>query len=582
MHFKKTTIIFGFYPIDNNLIFFSPALKNADNLNGITCSFLNHKKIMMLKSTKMIACAALLSTISFSGLQAQTFTTPVADEHVFGSPDVRKPTNIFAYSNEFVESPFGLVNVYLTGWGNPEGASEFVWQFTKPHTTTVVAKGSFIYKEVSDIVVSSMADDVTGRTQLLVAYHKMGVGHFLDIYDITGSTTDPVVYNYTMQLSDSKEYGRISIDAFYKYAVGIIWHHSDMNEIQTILGLGGTWNGIKTLDGASGQMEPDIAFGSEAANFVYHNGFGTITKLAIPMSSLTGPAGVVYPAVQHVNSTGMTLTDKIILDCPDLMDAGYPASGKNWAYTYTNNSEVKVTYIDYNGPGVINTTSINSGVLGNVPTVGPYKAYSPSIHFGIGPYTDDITVCWYTTNYIDRHSYIGLQMDAHPLTGPTLKNIPDYMGLPNGATADPEEYGAIAVSKSDFELIQDYFYVAYSTYNPGTDEFELHHAFHTWYNPVFRGLPEEPAAPESTVVSNIYPNPFNDVINVPLKFETGGTVVIRLMDLTGRKIMSKEIKAEQFNTTVQMKGLEDLAPGTYLLQTRLNGQTMSTKTVIKK
>src|SRR5690606_780427 len=118
----------------------------------------------------------------------------------FGSPEVRKPTNIFSYSNEYVESPFGPVNVYLTGWGNPKGASEFVWQFIKPHTTNVVARGSFIYKEVSDIVVSSMLDQVTNETQLLVAYHKMGVGHFLDIYDMTSSTSHPVVYNSTIQL----------------------------------------------------------------------------------------------------------------------------------------------------------------------------------------------------------------------------------------------------------------------------------------------------------------------------------------------------------------------------------------------
>ncbi len=536
----------------------------------------------MLKSTKMIAYALLLSGCSISSLQAQTFTNPIADEHIFGSPEVRKPTNIFSYSNEYVESPFGPVNVYLTGWGNPKGASEFVWQFIKPHTTNVVAKGSFIYKEVSDIVVSSMMDEVTNETQLLVAYHKTGVGHFLDIYDMTSSTSHPVVYNSTIQLSDSKEYGRISIDAFYKYAVGIIWHHSDMNEIQTILGVGGTWNGIKTLDGASGQMEPDIAFGSNEANFVYHNGFGDITKLAIPMSSLTGPAGMIYPTVQDVNNTGMTLTSKIILDCPDLMDAGYISAGNNWAYTYTNNSEVKVRYIDYNGPAVVNTTSINSGVLGNVPTFGAYKAFSPSIHYGIGHYTDDITVCWYTTNYADRHAYIGLQMDAHPLTGPTLKNNPDYMGLPNGTTSEPEEYGAIAVSKSDFEIIVDYFYVAYSTLNTSSGEYELHHAFHEWTNPVFRGLPEEEKAAENAAINNVYPNPFKEVIQVPLNFKTGGTVNIQLMDLMGRRIMSKEIKAEQFNTTVQMTGLENIVPGTYLLQTRLNGKKMSTQTVVKK
>ncbi|RYD98560.1 MAG: T9SS type A sorting domain-containing protein [Sphingobacteriales bacterium] len=538
---------------------------------------------MMLKSTKMIACAALLFSCSISSLQAQTFTAPIADEHVFGSIDVRKPTHIFSYSNEYVESPFGLVNLYLTGWGNPEGASEFVWQFTDPNTTNVIAKGSFIYKEVNDVVVSSMIDEVTNRVQIIVAYHKKDVGHFMDIYEITGSTTDPVAYISTTPLSDSKEYGRISIDASYKYKVGIIWHHKDADAIQTIFGLAGTWQGIKTLDGTNGQMEPDIAFGMEDVSFVYHDGSGTITKLAIPQTSLTGPAALVYPTVQDVNPTGMTLTSKIILDCPDHMDVGFPsAPGHNWAYTYTNNSQVLVRYIEYNGPAVITTTSINSGALGNVPTFGAYKAFSPSIHYGINNSTDNITVCWYTTDYSSSHSYIGLQMDPLPMTGPVLTNIADYMGLPNGATSAPEDFPVIAVSKSDLELISEYFYVAYSTYNASNDQFELHHAFHKWMNPVFRGLPEEHTSPKSTSIANSYPNPFTDVINVPLNFEKGGTVHIQLVDLLGRRIMLKELKAEQFNATVQLSGLSEVAPGTYLLQTRLNGKIMSTKSVIKK
>jgi len=544
----------------------------------------------MLKSTKVMVCVSLLSALSISSLQAQTFTNPIADEHTYGSPDIRRPTNIFSYSNEFVESPFGQVNMYLTGWGTVEGASEFVWQFTKPYTTNVVARGSFIYDEVSDIVVSSMLNEVTNQVEILVAYHKKGVGHFLDIYDITGSTTHPVVLNSTMQLSDSKEYGRISIDAFYKYTVSLVWHHKDNDEIQTILGLGGTWHGIKTLAGVSGQMEPDIAIAMtnngavNEVNYVYHDGSGTITRFGIPQTSLTGPAGLVtLPATLDINPTGMTLTSKIILDCPDSYTAGgYPnmQPGHNWAYTYTNNSEVWVRSRNYSGS--VASTRINDGSLGNVPTFGSYKAFSPSIHYGIGSETDDITVCWYTTDYGGSNAYIGLQMDPHPLVGgPLLKNIPDYMGLPNGATADPEDFPVIAVSKSDLELISEYFYVAYSTYNASNDQFELHHAFHQWSNPVFRGLPEE-AATENTAATTVYPNPFKDAIQVPLKFKTGGTVYIQLMDLMGRRIMSKEIKAEQFNTTIQLTGLENLVPGTYVLQTRLNGKRVSTRTVVKK
>lgn len=173
-------------------------------------------------------------------------------------------------------------------------------------------------------------------------------------------------------------------------------------------------------------------------------------------------------------------------------------------------------------------------------------------------------------------------MDPLPLTGPTLKNLPDYMGLPNGITQETEEFPVIAVSKSDLELISEYFYVAYSTHNPATGDYELHHAFHQWLNPVFRGLPEEEKAIERPVVNNVYPNPFKAMIQVPLNFKTGGTVNIQLMDLMGRNIVSKEIKAEQFNSTVQLGGLENITPGTYILRTYLNGKRVSTQPVIKK
>lgn len=523
--------------------------------------------------------ASFLSAAAIGTTQAQTFQPSIADEFTYGSPLIKDPTDISVYSSEYVESPFGLANMYLTGWGNPRYASEFVWQFLAPNSTTVIKQGSFMYANVSSISVSSMTNLATNQVQLLVAYHKRGSGHFLDIYDVTNSTSTPVVYNSTIQLSNSTRYGRIRMDAFYKHTVGITWERPGIG-IQTLAGQNGAWSTIKTLNGTLDKIGPDIALGHDQVNYVYHDGLGNITESAIDLSTLMVPGTTtVSPLIQDYNSTGMTLTSDLVIDCPDHMGPVAPPNTQSWAYTYTNNAQVFVRYTDYNGTGIPNTSIINDGSLGNQPTYGAYKAFTPSLHFGIyGGYTDDITVAWYTTDYGSNHSYIGLQLNTNTPnpTIPSLRSTPDYMSLPHGATNATENFPVSALSKSDFELINRYLYGAYATFDDNAGHYVLHHAFHEWGNTIFKEVIK-------TDFSQIkaYPNPFSTEINTAVTLKEKGNLRLELRDVTGRLMAQKELHADKGTYPMQMSGLDNIIPGTYFLSTFIDGKNVQTRTVIK-
>jgi hypothetical protein len=482
--------------------------------------------------------------------------------------------------------------MYLSGWNTPvNGAtSEFIYNFTDPgNPASVVFSGAFPYHDVADLEVGAVYNTSTGKFNLLVAYYQLGVGHFLDIYDLETSPVTQIVLVNTMQLSNSTAYGRIRMDFHRTDAAVITWAYPGVG-IQTMAGQNGNWSNVTTLDGTLGESGPDVALshaGDILANYVYYNNAtGAITKSIVDLNTLLASPGLVSPLVEDVNFTSPGLWDfRVVIDCPDHYDV------KNWAYTYTDqSSNIWVRHIDHHSSGTYNTISVNSGVLGNIATAGLYEAYAPSLHYGndaIGGGTGQITVGWYTTDGSTFAGYIGLEMKED---GGALISDPDYMALPDAFTANFYPYAGMSFSKgSDAGIVPPFLYTTYYDYNDAINQYQLHHAFHKWNNTVFKGggapectytRPRTALVPETGI--SIYPNPFDDIISASVSLAQDGQVQLDLTDITGRLIARQQSALTKGKHLVKMSGLKALVSGTYLLSVSVNDRKVDVKKLTKQ
>ncbi|WP_222166540.1 T9SS type A sorting domain-containing protein [Edaphocola aurantiacus] len=530
----------------------------------------------MLQPLKVMVLGSLLAGTGILS-HAQTFTSPLATEYVYNDVSVTDATGTSAYSATMIPTGFGLVDMYLASWYPKNGSkSEVTWQFLQGGTTSILQQGSIPYNDVVGLDVSAVFNGTA--TQILVAYYRIGIGHFVDIYDVTNSTFTPVVFNNTVQLSNSADYGRIRVDGFFQHQMVFTWEYPGIGIQSCALDNAGSWGMVQTFAGTEYQHEPDVAVkhggGANPAriHYVYHNGNGVVTESTLDWNTLkNATSGVLSPVVEDVNVLNHTISNPVI-DCPDL------CSEDNWAYTYSDNRYVYVRYIDYFSTATPTSVTVTSGVLGNAP-LDVHETYSPTIHYGltdaygIHP-TDNITVAWYVTDLSGTNGYAGIQMTAD---GTTLLSGPDYMALPNSFTAD-QYHGlpGIALSKSDQQLAPEFLYATYYDYNPATDQFSLHHAYHSWGNTVFKGT----AAPKAAAI-NTYPNPFNDRINTAVTVEGAAMVQVQLSDITGRIVSQKRQAVPAGTHQLQLDQLQGTVPGTYFLSIIVNGTAQQTQTLIK-
>ncbi|MNS75222.1 hypothetical protein D3C72_1087260 [compost metagenome] len=503
------------------------------------------------------------------------------------------PTHVSAFSATGVQygSSFSTADLYVATWGgsNYGSVSEFTWQFASTGTTTIINQGSFLYNDVAGMEVGIVMGNAAPR--ILVAYYKLGAGHFVDIYDVTTSTVTPVVFNSSIQLSSADQFGRIRMDGLCIAGwETIVWEHPGMG-IHAIAYDNNTsgWSASHLLYHTELQMAPDVAMrynnnpgSGPDVNLVYNDDHGVITKSTIDWNVLntTSPT-IIVPNIEDTytapNYIGNTISPAVI-DCPESCPAN------NWAYTYSDSRDVYVRYMDHFTSGTVNTAEITTGnTFGNVP-LNIHEAYSPSLHYGFTDQygsiiNDGITVTWYTTDKMSLFGYVGVQMKPD---GGSLINAADYMGLPNGFTSSEYPFlpgPGIALSKSDLEAVPFYQYAAYYDYDPAIDQYSLHHAFHayyTWSNNVFK------SQKNIQVTSNTYPNPFFDVINTSVTLHDKGLVKLELIDITGRVVAHQERQAEKGTWMMQLRGLENITSGTYFLCTVVDGQKTNTRTLIKK
>lgn len=539
-----------------------------------------------------------LAVLALSGTQlsqAQTFVGPVAHEQVFNNWDIYYSGDIscFSFHDNKTGTAWGDVDVYLAGFGF--GFGEVTVQFTKPSDpTNVVYKGNLTglqgnpnYQDASYLQVGAVYNEMTGTVQVLVAYQWAGFK--VDVFDITPSATDPVVYNSTIDLSFPSTLNlfdhriRMDCDSRDLSRVAIVWDNNPLaGGLQTIGCVYGIWGNIMNIPGTSGASVPDIALSHTKTpeyylHYVYYDATGMrINKSIMAFDDLMNPfTTTVTPSVNDVNYLSTALNSNLVIDSKDEDDS------KSWAYTYTdqNASEVFVRLEENNSGTPPTTVSVNSGVLGNASLLGPYNVYSPSINYGSwGSQGDEITVGWYNTDG-SHNGYIGLIMSPD---GTSLISDPDYLEMPNAYTPNPYPHtgkSGIAFSKADAEHTANrHLYTTYYDYdNNYSPANRLHHAYHV------RGLTRFNEQKKLDLSSTtIYPNPFSDVLNTSVTLKQSGTVRIDLLDIAGRVVKHQEIKAETGTHPVQMSGLSNIVPGTYFLKTSIAGKAVNTKTVIKK
>lgn len=569
-------------------------------------------QLIMRKSLKclIVPFALILGGAAMNPVSAQTITPPGAYEFTFNKVKMQYPTQTANYSVKHVQGGSHIADFYISAWSTQVtgNSSEVIYTFTAPGSLSIVSQGSIIIKDASDITVGYYYDTSLGQSMAAIAYYKKGKGHMMDLYRISNSSTPNLSFYQPITLSNSQQYGRISMDSHFRYGIAVVWERPGAG-IQTIVGKQGVWSGIITLGGTTLETAPDLAFshpdnGVLNLHFVYRNpGQQTIrvTKYDYDvLRTFTSNTTITPVPVDMITAPGHI--SNIVIDCPDHYNK------ETWAYTFTNGNQVVVRHMESNFMTVPKTTIVNNGSLGNVPTTGNNRAYNPTLHYGdgaynVGGYTGLIHVGWYNIDNVangsfqGRGRYIGVEMNT---AGTSLISDPDYMGISqNAQDVLPDTYSGIAFSKMGEGHWGDatrYMYTTYFTETvPGNGDYELHHAFHSFPDTRFRGSntppPPHPDCGQHTPVAqmqaqvaeiNVYPNPFKSTLTNNVTMTTEGLFALTLTDINGRQVGSKQVPLNKGRHMVEMSNLGHLAPGTYFLSSFVDGKMTGTKTVVKQ
>lgn len=552
-----------------------------------------------LSALSILFCLLFGSSVRLS---AQTFIPPIAFEDSWpmaGSPDINITTHTSAYS-------FALVNItgmgmpcdlVLAGWDDPSGTVGGVsWRYLQPgNPTMIINQGVVPYANARDLEVGYL--NVGGNTQMLVAYYSIGVGHMVDVYDLTN--TGPT-FLYTNTLSTSPNYGRISMDCHLEYAVAITWEEAGV--IYTMVGLNTpsliTFSGVLQIGGSKKDYEPDCAFshtsmaGTLNVHYSYYSpSTGVITEASYDFWTMIYMGGGIVPvAINDLNLVGFysdPLTTNI--DCPGHYDV------ENWAYTYTTNSQdISVRLIDYHTTATPVTRVINDmSVLGCQAINGNYNAHPfPAYDPNHSPGATSIYVGWYTTTTnpatMAAAGYIGLRMNE---SGTVALSPIDYLTIANNPTWASQTH-VLSFSKQDDMF--PFLYTVFPEWDPTFPGYRLENKYHNWPTPQFKGeerhgfeCNDEARIAEfkkNIVTSSAikaYPNPFTNVLGLsfPASMQQSATSVV-VSDMTGKVIDTYNGQVSKVNAHLTDLS-KSLSPGAYIMNVSVDGQTKQTIKVTK-
>jgi hypothetical protein len=338
------------------------------------------------------------------------FTSAVYNDVPYpsGNP-VQRPDDIHCYSAEVsMSGNTYTLNVY--GWNNAGTSAEgFAWRLMSG--SSLVNAGIVPVNNSSSIDMGIVQEPNTGTIKVVVAYHKTGVGHFMDIYDaaVTGLTLVS-----SMNLSNANALPRISVDAHKLYGVLISW--SDPNQgifVKTL----NTNTGLLTigtthiLTNTFKSLDPDITFTHSGSNpllahVAFHRGspnqmeeqrmdfFAMHGSMSIPF---TGAVEDVYPI-----PSGWDVG-------PASIDGPEHASVENWAYAFplfnpSTGFGPVITRVKNGTTSTVSQFDATEGPFGSTPT-GPYDLstrLNRGVSLAFDPIQDYFRIAWFycpTTNY---------------------------------------------------------------------------------------------------------------------------------------------------------------------------------------
>jgi hypothetical protein len=76
---------------------------------------------------------------------------------------------------------------------------------------------------------------------------------------------------------------------------------------------------------------------------------------------------------------------------------------------------------------------------------------------------------------------------------------------------------------------------------------------------------------------NVYPNPFSNEVNLTLNAETAKDATVTLTDLTGKTVLTKQIKVEKGANQLKLETESNLPSGTYMLTVQMGTERFTAK-----
>lgn len=531
---------------------------------------------------KGLLCLMLSCFITNTSI-GQVFNAPSSyeDSYPFSGNQISRTTHTSCYSSSNVNILGSTNDLVVSAWDEPSIYGTVAWRRLIPGAPWAIVNQGLIpygpgYKdmEVGFIYVGSIV-------KIFVAYYKMGSGHYVDVYDLTGS--GPVLSG-NITLSSSPNYGRISLDCHRMYGMVVTWEENSVIRTRVAWDNGGSLGVSPTVTfdpSTTKRRLPDVTFshtnstGALLCEYVYmeDNGFNQgFIESSFDFWTMAGFGAptVVAPLVQDFDPISYsTFVSPPNIDCPDHYNV------QNWAYTYHTNTsnDIYVRLVDYNSTAVPNTIVVNDGSLGIAPingsqNINPFISYANSY--------DNFYVGWFTTEVDPMTSgiasYVSVNVDE---SGTFVLSAPDYLTVPN----DPSKAsGTPFLSFSKYTESSDYLYTIFPQYDNNTG-YEMQHKYHNWSSlGSFKGekdhaiecndegrtafLAKQSSGSLSTATA--YPNPFTNQLAISVSADMQQEDVdVTITSITGSVVFQEHGIPSDINK--QLTNLSNISTGMYIM-----------------
>lgn len=524
---------------------------------------LHYTKFFQFRALTIVLTGLLSVNLSTTS-NAQTYQAPTANEYAFPG-GVSGGQSL--HSSNYLYQDFTLAAY------DDENDGQVIWQMIDISTTNMICGGSVNYAggyshlEVGALMGSSSGAPFTA----FVAYHKVGTGHAVDLYD-----WDPfactMTYNTTHTLSTNPNPSRISMDCHIDYALAIGWE--DAGTLNTTVYETGMFGPsfIHTITPTIKPNNVDVAFthGTQLWVHYVYNSLGT-PQIEVAaedfwvMRAATFPTTYI-PVYEDLNTlTGASAGNVFCsIDGADHLD-------DNWAYAYTEDHQnISVRLIDV-GMGIPPTTFVvNDGSMGNLANNfsrnwAPILSYDFSFQL--------INVGWISTN--SGQSYIGLEIMKD---GSGISSNLDYFQIPNiPAAASPTP--VLAYSKMT-EFSMPWLYAFFPELNAANTH-EFIHKYHDMTNnanfkngsshlvtcPDYQHGGHRATSDFAQAMEKleIYPNPFDDQFTIDdSKMKLSGELMLTLEDISGKVVFQSKGSLDAVNSSLRQK-INKLESGSYIL-----------------